>query len=175
MKSVLFLLVLFLLTTTQVSSLGIHSYAGTFQIMSQNSHKVLDVENASKQNGAKINQYQVNGGRNQIWDLYYEGDLFDGRTYSLISVNSGKAIDNPSSSKEAGTQMQQYTWNEGSNQMFVMTNVGDGSVYLKNAASGLYLDIKDASKNDGAAVIQSTFTGNNSQKWIFIPSNSHPS
>ena len=171
-KSFLLLLILLLSIITQVSSQGsAHISSGTYKLVNQKSKKVLGVAGSSLQDGAKVNQYQPTGAISQRWYLYYEGYLFGGRTYSIICSNSGKAIDNPSSSKVAGTQMQQYTWNEGENQMFVMTKLEDESVYFKNVASQLYLDIKDASKNHGAPLIQSTFHGGSSQRFYLIPHN----
>ena len=167
-KSFLFILILLFLTATQVSSAGNHSYAGTFQIMNQNSKKLLDVAGASLEDYAPINQFQNNGGRNQIWSLYLEGSPLR-RIYSLISAKSGKAMDNPGFSKEAGTQMQQCTYNGGDNQLFVIISAGDGSAYMKNVASGLYLGIKGASKENDAHLNQEKFNGGSNQRFYFIP------
>ena len=169
-KSFLFLLIIFLSTIT--SSQGARSFAGTFEIMNENSRKFLDVADASKEDGARINQFQRTHNLNQRWSLYYEGNNVE--IYSIISVNSDKAIANPGSSTQAGTQMQQLTYDGSKNQLFEFTHVGDGSVYLRNSQSQLYLGIQGSSKENGASVVQQTFTGGPNQRWYFIVSDIPP-
>jgi len=162
------LLVLFLFTIVRLSSQD-RTYTGTFEIMNQNSKQVIDVADADPRDGALINQFQRTHDPNQRWSLYYESPNYL-HTYSIFSVNSDKVIANPGSSSQVGTQMQQLTYNEGRNQLFEITNVGDGSMYMKNVASGLYLGIQGSSKEDGAPLVQQTFTGQANQRWYFIPS-----
>ena len=158
-------LVLFLFTSTQVYS---RTNLGTFQIRNKNSKKVLGVADSSTQDGAKINQYQPSNAFSQRWYLYSEALLGNVNLYSLISVPTCKAIDVPGFSTQVGTQMQQFTYNGGNNQLWLREKVGDGSWYLKNVGNGLYLTIQDGSKNNGAPLIQSTFSGKNRQRWYFV-------
>ena len=97
MKSFFLLFLLFFLTSIQVSRQDLNYYFGKFQIMNKNSKKVLDVADASKEDGAKVNQIQSTGAQNQRWSVYYEGVIGNGVAFTLISTNSKKALDNPGS------------------------------------------------------------------------------
>jgi predicted alpha-1,6-mannanase (GH76 family) len=86
-------------------------------------------------------------------------------TYIVTSVNSGMAIDDPASSKTNGTDMVQYTVNNGTNQQWTVTNLGGNVITLTNVSSGQLLDVAAASRLNGALVDQ--YPGNNgaNQKW----------
>jgi len=168
-KSFLLLLILLLSIITQVSNQGsAHISSGTFKIVNQKSKKVLGVAGSSLQDGAKVNQYQPTGAISQRWYLYYEGIFKLHNSFSIINVNSQKALDNPGSSNQSGTKMQQFTYNAGNNQFFFFEENGDGTVMIRNIASGLWLGIEGASTADGTALIQSGYTGDGSQKWYWV-------
>lgn len=94
-------------------------------------------------------------------------------TYVITSVNSGLVLDDPGSSKTAGTQMEQWSLNNGLNQQWQMLwDPAPGSpVSLVNQASSLMLGIRGASTTAGAAVEQETyqFEGTSSQAWTLSP------
>lgn len=64
--------------------------ADTYLIVNQASGKCLDVNDESKDDGAKIQQWDCHQGANQLWKVQWQ----DG-SFSLVSVNSGRcaAID----------------------------------------------------------------------------------
>ncbi|MEY9894390.1 hypothetical protein ABIA31_008076 [Catenulispora sp. MAP5-51] len=88
-------------------------------------------------------------------------------THTIVA--SGKALDDPNSSRTAGTQL--ITWPPGgtSNQNWVFTQQPDGSYQIANGLSQLCMEVSGGATTAGAAVIQSTCTGSNSQHWIVTP------
>lgn len=63
-------------------------------------------------------------------------------TFTLINKKTGKAIDVPNESKEAGIKLSQYTSNKKNHQIYSFEEA-DGGVRLKNKNSGMYITIKD--------------------------------
>ncbi len=94
-------------------------------------------------------------------------------TYVVTSLNSGMVLDDPGSSHNAGTQMDQWTLNNGANQKWqlVWLPATGSPVSLVNQASALMLGVRGASTTAGAAVEQETyqFEGSPSQNWTLAP------
>ncbi|MGW7056627.1 family 20 glycosylhydrolase [Streptomyces sp. NPDC054887] len=82
---------------------------------------------------------------------------------------SGKALDNPASSKTDGTKLITWAPHGGSNQKWDLKQQSDKSYTLVNRASGLCADVDAGSAAPGAAVIQWTCTGNSNQRWRVTP------
>ena len=95
-------------------------------------------------------------------------------TYIITSVNSGMVLDNPGSSKTAGTQMDQWSLNNGLNQKWQLEwlPTAGAPVTLLNQASALMLGVRGGSTSAGAAVEQETYQseGSPSQNWTLAPS-----
>lgn len=62
--------------------------------------------------------------------------------FTLINKKTGKAIDVPNESKDAGVKLSQYTSNKKNHQVYSFEKA-DGGVKLKNKNSEMYLTIKD--------------------------------
>ncbi len=115
--------------------------------------KTLGIEGASKDNSARL----IAGGGDDIWSLTSKG----GGKYTFINRNSGKSVDMPASTRDAGVEATQYTSNGGGNQTLVMEPQGD-KYALKFEHSGLYLTVR----RDGV-LTQETFTGAENQLFGF--------
>lgn len=106
-------------------------------------------------------------------DVYqFRGNAVSDGTYLLAGLNSGMALDNPGSSHNAGTQMDQWTINNGANQKWALTNLSYNTVRLVNQASGMSLGVRGGSTSSGAAVEQNNWTGATSQQWTVVASGS---
>ncbi|MFJ9908003.1 RICIN domain-containing protein [Streptomyces sp. NPDC101152] len=128
------------------------------------SSMLMDVASGSTTSGAKIIQWQSNGGDNQKWTLNRVAD----NVYTLVSVKSGLCLDVPSKSAAENFQLQQWTCNGGANQQFAADLVGSltGTKFmLVNMGSGLHIGVDSSSTTAGAAVVQLTGTGATSQQW----------
>jgi len=96
------------------------------------------------------------------------GNLIANGTYTIVGVQSGKAVDDPGATKTSGTQQEIWSINGGSNQKWTLTNLGSNVVELVNSASGLCLEVKGSSTSNGAAVDQAAYTGAANQKWTVV-------
>jgi hypothetical protein len=92
-------------------------------------------------------------------------NLIPNGTYTITSVYSGLALDDPAFSKAAGVDIQQYTLNNGTNQQWTVNNLGNNVITLTNVASNLVLEVAGASKANSALVDQNNYSGLTSQQW----------
>ncbi|HEY0758956.1 MAG TPA: RICIN domain-containing protein [Acidisarcina sp.] len=96
------------------------------------------------------------------------GPVVSGTRYEIVNKNSGALLDDPASSNTAGTQMDQWSSNGGSNQKWLATAAGNNFIFT-NVASGLVLDVSGASHAAGAAVDQWTANQGTNQMWSIVP------
>ncbi|MFF4505775.1 RICIN domain-containing protein [Streptomyces sp. NPDC001401] len=128
------------------------------------SSMLMDVSGGSTTTGAKVIQWQSNGGDNQKWTLNRVAD----NVYTLVSVKSGLCLDVPNKSTAENVQLQQWTCNGGANQQFAADLVGSltGTKFmLVNVNSGLNIGVDSSSTTAGAGIVQLTGTGATSQQW----------
>src|SRR5690242_13524294 len=83
----------------------------SYYLMNVASGKVLDDPGFSTADGAHIQQFQLNGGANQQWNLNYKGH----GNYEIANAYSGKVLDDPGFSTTAGTPVNQFQRNGGAN------------------------------------------------------------
>ena len=91
----------------------------------------------------------------------------------LVSAISGMVIDVPGGTQAPGTQLQQYTWNDGSNQTYSLSpvpNSEDIFYILPNSASGLVLEVEyEGPTANNTPVLQNTYSqGTTSQQWRLV-------
>ncbi|WP_214323494.1 ThuA domain-containing protein [Nonomuraea sediminis] len=143
--------------------------AGTYTVTAQHSGK--NMQPLSNVDDAKIVQQGATGGAEQRWQVMPT----DGGGFQLKNEASGKCLDVPGGSTTLETQLVQWTCHGTGdrdliNQRFYAAKAGD--VYqVTSAASGLCLDVKYVSQDDGAAVIQWTCVNAPNQQWRFTASN----
>jgi len=94
--------------------------------------------------------------------------LISNGTYVITSVHSGQAIDDPAASKTDGETMQQWDVNNGTNQQWVVNNLGNNVITLTNVASGQSLDVKGGSTANSAAVVQWPYHDEPWEQWTVI-------
>ena len=95
-------------------------------------------------------------------------NLIANGTYIITSVHSGLALGDPGSSTTEGTDIEQLTVTDGTNQQWTVNNLGSNIITLTNVASGYLLDVTGASKSNSALVDQWAATGNANQQWNVI-------
>lgn len=101
--------------------------------------KLLMVENESADNNGVILVGESENADSVQWGFIAQGvDM-----YTLLNKKSNRAIDIPGASKDEGKGAIQYDANHNDNQVFVVEANADGSFYLKNKNSDLYLALKD--------------------------------
>jgi hypothetical protein len=87
-------------------------------------------------------------------ELASTSNLIPNGTYELINVNSGMAIESPGFSHTNGLDLDQWTVNGGSNQLWSVVNLGSNIITLTNEYSSQVMDVAAASKTSGALVDQ---------------------
>ncbi len=136
----------------------------TYKLVNRNSQKVLDVNNASTNNGASVFQWSDNGSDNQKWQI-----IATGSSYKLMNVRSGKALDVEEGSTENGADVIQWSDNGGNNQRWYLVPLNNGYYHLVNVNSGKLLDVDHGYNTDGANVLQWSDNGGANQEWQIIP------
>ena len=140
--------------------------SGVYQIGSSlDPAKVLDVSNASTDNGARIQLWGDNGSNAQRWGLFFDANS---GFYTLVSLCSNKSVDVPDASAASGVRIQQYECNGTIAQLWSIVESG-GGYEIRSAISGLALDVPDARATDGAQIQMYAPNGSAAQRWELSP------
>lgn len=126
----------------------------------------LDVQWASKENGAPLQLYSVNNDVAQQFKFTRNKD--DG-TYLITNVNSGKALDAANYGIANGVKVIQYDAHNGANQRWYVEVNSDGSYSFRNKNSNLYLDISGGSIASTALIQQYQGNSTRAQKFYVMP------
>jgi aryl-phospho-beta-D-glucosidase BglC (GH1 family) len=86
-------------------------------------------------------------------------------TYRIIARHSGKALDVTGGNTANGTNVEQWSYNGGSNQLWSVTNLGNNQYSIIGVQSGKALDVAGAGTGSGTNVLIWTYSGNANQKW----------
>ena len=137
---------------------------GTYTIKSAINDKfVLDIDNASKSNGANVQIYQSNGTNAQKFKVKYLNNGY----YTIESVNSGKVLDVDNAGKNQGTNVQQYGANNTDAQKWIIAKNTDGTYSIVSKCNNLYLDVKDGIASSGKNIQVYGGNGTRAQKFKF--------
>ncbi|RGA06386.1 glycosyl hydrolase family 5 [Microbispora triticiradicis] len=131
-----------------------------YRIDARHSGKAMDVQQASTNNSARIDQYTYNGNAWQQWRFQDAGSGY----WRIISRHSGKCLDVTSASTADGAELIQYTCGTGNNQQFQMVANG-GYFQLRARHSGKCVDVPAASTADGVILKQYSCNGGTNQQW----------
>ena len=133
-------------------------------IFSRANGKSLDVQGASRADGADVYTWDFVNQPNQLWDVIDQG----GGRFAIISQGSGKALDVANRDSSDGANVQQYRFRNGDNQLWRIERVGGGFYRIVSVSSGKCLDV-DANRlrENGANVQQWTCNGQPQQQWRF--------
>lgn len=128
---------------------------GIYRITNVNSKKVLNTRECSGNQPARVTQTTWNGKACQRWRFNYAGAGW----YKITSPASGRALEIPGGSKE-NVQLLLKNSKDHDNQLWRLFEEGSkGELKLVNKASGKVLDVFAGSANNGAAVLQTAWTG----------------
>lgn len=100
--------------------------------------------------------------------------IVSGGTYTLTARHSGKVLDVTGSGTTNGTNVEQWTNYNASNQQWVITDVGNGYFRVSPAnATGEALDVSGNGTADGTNVQIWNYGGGTNQQWQFVPNGSY--
>ncbi len=111
---------------------------------------------------------QTGSGQVCVYGELPNTNLISNGTYVIVSANSNSAIDDPGFSTMQGKVMDIWTVNNGTNQQWTVTNLGNNVITLTNKASGQLLDVVGASTSNSALVEQLSANGQTNQQWRVI-------
>jgi hypothetical protein len=146
-----------------------------YKLVCANSGKVLDVDGASVQDGATVQQWTDHGGANQQWSFEAVGTIAGQMAYKLVCANSGKVLDVDGALLQNGARVQQWTDHGGANQHWYVLDAGNSTCKIESVGSGKVLDVEGASVQDGAKVLQWDDYNGANQYWSLVPVPSQPS
>ncbi|MDP4210273.1 MAG: RICIN domain-containing protein [Bacteroidota bacterium] len=109
------------------------------------------------------------------WPRYVQADLLkispytnrsnktveSGKTYKIIARHSNKALQVNAN----GIKVEQSSYINGANQLWVITDVGEGYYKITDAVSGKALEVSYASMDNGGTVQLGTYDNGYNQKW----------
>jgi hypothetical protein len=134
-----------------------------YYIVNAASGKVLDDPAFSTSEGTTIDQYQLNGGANQQWDVDY---LSDGNV-EIVNAASNQVLDDPDFSTSPHT-IDQWDWNGGFNQQWLLDQQPNGNYVIVNSYSGMALADPNSSTSNSTPIIQYYQPGGYEQQWILV-------
>ena len=131
-----------------------------YSIVSVRSDKCIDVEDASTENHANIQQYTCHGRVNQLWYLRFH----DLGGYEIVDAKAGKCLDVERYSTRDRANVQLYSCHGGTNQQWFFR--ASGRYYeIINGHSGKCLDVTGASTENKADIQQYACHGGTNQLW----------
>ncbi len=86
----------------------------------------------------------------------------------IISQNSGKCLDDTAYSTQQGTNMQQWSCTNASNQSWLLQQDSDGSFQISSMKSSMGLNVLGLSTKPGANVVQWPLTGQTNMEWKLV-------
>ncbi|MDY5576489.1 MAG: RICIN domain-containing protein [Lachnospiraceae bacterium] len=129
--------------------------------------KCVDIDSGASANGTNVLQWEYWGGDMQKYKIAKNSD----GSISFMTKASGckSALDIYNMSSDDGANANQWEYWGGSGQSWVLesalesANITEGAYYIKNVNSGLYLDVANASSDNGANIQQWEFNGCSAQ------------
>jgi hypothetical protein len=150
---------------------------GAYYITNMYSDDVMDDPSFSSTEGTDLDQWPLNDGTNQQWDLHSLGCGL----YEITNVSSGQSVDISGQSTADGAAVDQWDYWGGGNQQFVIqTDINDDGGYTISAINSMSdepeaieypeptpIEVPNSSLTAGTTLDQSYLTGNTNQEWTF--------
>ena len=154
-------------------------------IVNKLSGMALEVEDASTDQNARIQQVRRNNGAaNQRWFIKFikhaavPGVIFHQvhrywlkifafpqASYSVISNHSGLCLDIVNASTDGDEGLHKFPLKKGRSHLWAFVPDKKGFNFIVNLCSGQVLDVADSSLKNYATVRQHPFNGGDSQRW----------
>lgn len=142
---------------------------GRYVIVNRASGKVLDVDQASKDNGGKIQQWAYTSAAHQQWDVAPLVAHGDQSYFTIRAVHSGKALDTANRNYDEGGPIQQWGQGEADAQQWYFEYAGNNDFYIRSRWSTKCLGIAEENRNDGLPVQQFSKADKPALKWRLVP------
>ena len=124
--------------------------------------QVIDLNNASTQDGATVTTWTSNNGGNQKWNLSGNGD----GTYHISNAANGKVLDVSGGTVIDGARVVQYSWHNGLNQKWYVVYDKEGGFVFESAQNrDVVLAVGSSAPSDGTSVCVEKKTGAANQRF----------
>ncbi|GAA4311973.1 hypothetical protein GCM10023149_07150 [Mucilaginibacter gynuensis] len=134
-----------------------------YTLKSKSSNKLLDVSNASADNGAAVDCWTDTKSDAQRWTVTHIGKGI----YTLTNVGSGKLL-HVAASPADSVKVDQYDNTNSDNVKWTIKKAGSGAFYLLPASNAKFgLNLHAGNIADGAKVNLSGSLTADAQKWLF--------
>ncbi len=130
---------------------------------SLNNKYALDIDGASKSNGANVQLYEFVDANQQKFYVKYLNNGY----YSISAVHSGKVLDVADASTKPGANVWQYESNNTFAQKWIIQKAEDGKYYIISACNELYLNVSNGTAKNGSNIQVNTSNNSNAQKFEF--------
>ncbi len=101
-------------------------------------------------------------------------DMISGLSYTITNKNSGKVLDIAERKTDAGTNIQQWADNGGSNQEWRIIAEADGYCRIMSMADeSMCIAVESSSADNGLNVELQKYTGADNQLWKIVESNGY--
>lgn len=140
---------------------------GIYKLVNRHSGLILSVPNSSAEDKTQLVQSVDNNSDFAKWQLKRASEY----TYIIQNLATGKPADLTADADvtKNGNKIIQYEYHGDSNQKWLIVPTDNGYFKIISLLSGKAMCVKDASKSDGAPVIQWTYEGSNTNdEWIFV-------
>lgn len=133
-----------------------------------NPNYCLDINGASRDNGANVQIYTVNSSDAQQFSFSKCGEYV-----YIVAKCSGKVLDVDSGGKMNGTNIQQYEYNGSSAQHWKIVKAGNYQKFCSRV-NGLYLDLNGGNATNGNNIQCWEGNDSNAQQFILFPTDLGP-
>ncbi len=135
---------------------------GLYQLISAVDERyVWDISNASAEDGANLQVYINNGSKAQKFYLTHVSQGY----YTIININSQKAVDCAGGESYDGVNLQQYEPNQTDAQLWKLSDAGGGYYILACKCNGKVADVAGGVAVDGANMQLYMQNGSDAQKF----------
>ena len=139
-----------------------HAAEGVFSVRSAiNTGYAMDVYGASTKSGAKLQIYQYNGSKAQMFRLIYSGD----GSYRIVNLKSGKVLMPTGSKAKKGAAVVQGTWSGKTCQRWKLKKTSDGKIMFMNCA-GYYLEVSSNTASNFTKLRLNSYAAAKRNRWV---------
>ena len=147
--------------------------AGTYVLLNKRNNSALSYDNGASGTNVALAMETYTGTNSNTYQQWVLEPVSDrvggdfGYFYLRSARNPKQAVNLKDWSTSAGGTLIGYSGGLGTNEQWFIEYAGEGYWYLRSRHSGLYIEAKGKSATSG--VQQNVFSGNDIQKWRFIP------
>jgi endoglucanase len=139
--------------------------SGTYYIRNVHSGDVIDIPQSHTAAGTDLDQWPLNDGANQQWQVASLGCGL----YKITSVLDGESVDIAGQSTSDGARVDEYGYWGGGNQQFAIAKDAAGSYTISSINSLDPVEVPGQSTTAGALLDQWQANGGTNQEWTFVP------